>query len=90
MVRTGRTTKDLPALHKIRNEIDSRVVDMVLSTLTPHQRELLHATCGNPRIPERLAKLLRAIARAESMLGRPEHNLEEYLKKLLQRRPARA
>lgn len=53
----------------LRKEIDRRVVDMILNTLTPHQRELLRRTAGNPKIEFHLRKLIEALLNAELVMG---------------------
>ena len=51
-----------------RRDINRRVQEMILATLTPHQRELLRQTRGNPHLAFHLRRHIEALLAAEQAL----------------------
>ena len=51
-----------------RRDINRRIQEMILATLTPHQRELLRRTRGNPHLAFHLRRHIEALLAAEQAL----------------------
>ena len=57
-------------LSAVRRDVNRRVRDMALATLTPESRALLRATRGNPHIQVKLERLVGALLHADDVIER--------------------